>query len=583
MNALKSIKIKNVKGKNEFDLTLENLHPNMINLLVAPNGFGKSTIVQTFNSLKPKSLALKNDDLYQGNPANKPELEVKFIGDNANTYIANNVKNDLSSEYDIKVINSLVVAKSSYSTAGANLKIEPIIIYKRIPDKVDVGYNASDIMNSISCEKRILKNISSFFNSIENLNVILNIKDALLNCSNQVHSIKAINDFLSKIPTVGTSNAIKDAITADSVKLLISKKCINIVYTAISDCSYFSTFNKTDIALSMIQIIKWYKINYSKAHNFLKNLIEYEKYKINKENINERLKCFNTTGREIKARKEGTKLIVKFVDANKMSNGERDVLVFLTELFCYSIGMKKNKGILLVDEVFDYLDGSNLVAAQYFLAKFIEEQRKNGNLIYPLIFTHLDPNVFRNYYFKKMKTHYLLDNSCDAKGSDIVKVIQKRKSGDDNDFASRYLLHYNPENINISDEIRKICGATFPSTTFGFKNFAYKEVIDKYLSGLPYNPILVLVGIRIKVEEIVYNQLPENKKKEFIEIHKTNSKLNLASQYTDVSEVFYILQPVYNDSLHLNDDQGDDAKIKSCSLKLYNIPIKNIIKIIFNF
>ena len=116
-----------------------------------------------------------------------------------------------------------------------------------------------------------------------------------------------------------------------------------------------------------------------------------------------------------------------------------------------------------------------------------------------------------------------------------------------------------------------------------FKDFAYKEVIDKYLSGLPYNPILVLVGIRIKVEEIVYNQLPENKKKEFIEIHKTNSKLNFASQYTDVSEVFYILQPVYNDSLHLNDDQGDDAKIKSCSLKLYNIPIKNIIKIIFNF
>lgn len=80
----------------------------------------------------------------------------------------------------------------------------------------------------------------------------------------------------------------------------------------------------------------------------------------------------------------------------------------------------------------------------------------------------------------------------------------------------------------------------------------------------------------------IFSNIPENKKKEFIEIHKTNSKLNFASQYTDVSEVFYILQPVYNDSLHLNDDQGDDAKIKSCSLKLYNIPIKNIIKIIFN-
>ena len=262
----------------------------------------------------------------------------------------------------------------------------------------------------------------------------------------------------------------------------------------------------------------------------------------------------------------------------------------------YACSTNNHRGIcacsnnLKIDK--DWLEETviNIIEQNYLIKEKINkkidqlyDELKNRNSIYPLIFTHLDPNVFRNYYFKKMKTHYLLDTSCYAKGSDIVKVIQNRKGGDDNDFASRYLLHYNPENINISDEIRKICSATFPLTTCGFKDVAYKEVIYKYLSGLPYNPILVLVGIRIKVEEIIYNQLPENKKNEFIEIHKTNSKLNFASQYTDVSEVFYILQPVYNDSLHLNDDQGDDAKIKSCSLKLYNIPIKNIIKIIFNF
>ena len=580
MNAIKSIKIKNVKGKDKLSLSFNKLHPNMVNLLVAPNGFGKSTIVQTFNSLKPRSLSLNNDDFYQSNQSNSPELEVEFTGNNHDILIANNRKNDLYSEYDIKVINNAVVAKSAYSTAGADLKIEPIIIYDKIPEKIDTGYNFTTITNNIACNKRIFKNISSFFKNIENLKTLFTIKDSLLKCSTQVRTTNAINKFLNTIPNVGNANVIKNAITIDEIEMLISNNHISCIYSTISNCEYFSNYTNVDIVLSMIQIIKWYEINHELSNDFLKNQISYEEYKINKIVLNERLTIFNTTGREIAAKKDGQKLVVKFVNANKMSNGERDVLVFLTELFRYGINFKKEKGILLIDEIFDYLDGSNLIVAQYFLSKFIEEQRKKENLIYPLIFTHLDPDMFKNYYFKKMKIHYLLDNSQNALQSDIVKVIQSRDIRDD--YTSKYLLHFHPDNIEVPEEISNITSTTFPTTSHDFKLYAYNEVTEKYLSDLSYNPVLVLVGIRLKVEDYVYNLLQtEEQKNKFIEEHSTIKKFEYASQFVNVPELLYILQPIYNDTLHLNGSDRDKEKIKSSSLKLYNIPIKNVIKKIF--
>ena len=56
MNAIKSIKIKNVKGKDKLSLLFNKLHPNMVNLLVAPNGFGKSSITIAFDSISATRL-----------------------------------------------------------------------------------------------------------------------------------------------------------------------------------------------------------------------------------------------------------------------------------------------------------------------------------------------------------------------------------------------------------------------------------------------------------------------------------------------------------------------------------------------
>lgn len=549
MNCIKRITIKNIKGKDELSLNFNDLHANKINILVAPNGFGKSTIVKAFDSLKPRSLSLNNDDYYENNSSNLPELEVEFIGDNSGIYCADCSKNELNSDYDIKVINNAVVAKSSYNTAGAHLRIEPITIYNRIPEETETNYSFANIKRLINCESKILKSISSFFDNLDNLILLLSINEHLYKCVSQVGIKRRIERFLSAIPTEGSANVIKGNINDEAIEQLISNSNIAIIFETISNCEFFSEYNKVDLALSMIQIIKWYEINIENDRSFLKKLISYKEYKANKKLLNDYLKIFNTTGRDIKAAKNGEKLVVRFADANKMSNGERDVLVFLTEIFCYSIGIKKDKGILLIDEIFDYLDGSNLIVAQYFLAKFLENQRKKGNLIYPLIFTHLDPNVFKNYYFKKMKVHYLLDATQNSQISDIVKVIENRKASDNNDFASKYLLHFHPDNKSIPDDIKALVSDTFPTMTVDFKDEVYLEVTNKYLTGHQYNPIMVLTGVRVKIEEYVYNKLDDEYKEEFIEIHGVKKKFEFASNYLEIPELLYILQPIYRKPL----------------------------------
>ena len=69
--------------------------------------------------------------------------------------------------------------------------------------------------------------------------------------------------------------------------------------------------------------------------------------------------------------------------------------------------LTKPSNILIIDEVFDYLDDANLVAVQYYITKFIDEMKQEGKKIYPLILTHLDPSYFRTFAFKDLKIYYL--------------------------------------------------------------------------------------------------------------------------------------------------------------------------------
>ena len=76
---IKKIKITNIKGigidtkngKIEFDLPA-----NKPLLLVAPNGFGKSSFSTAFKSLNPTKIVLEDDHYYQGVDTNRPEKKM---------------------------------------------------------------------------------------------------------------------------------------------------------------------------------------------------------------------------------------------------------------------------------------------------------------------------------------------------------------------------------------------------------------------------------------------------------------------------------------------------------------------------
>jgi ABC-type cobalamin/Fe3+-siderophores transport system ATPase subunit len=54
---------------------------NKFHVLVAPNGFGKSSLAAAFRSLKPRSLKLSRDDFHARSEVLVPELELVISED----------------------------------------------------------------------------------------------------------------------------------------------------------------------------------------------------------------------------------------------------------------------------------------------------------------------------------------------------------------------------------------------------------------------------------------------------------------------------------------------------------------------
>lgn len=52
MNIIKRIKIENIKGKDNWKLTFDDFNANQPNIIVAPNGYGKSTLAVAFAAVE---------------------------------------------------------------------------------------------------------------------------------------------------------------------------------------------------------------------------------------------------------------------------------------------------------------------------------------------------------------------------------------------------------------------------------------------------------------------------------------------------------------------------------------------------
>ena len=266
------------------------------------------------------------------------------------------------------------------------------------------------------------------------------------------------------------------------------------------------------------------------------------------------------------------RLVFKFPSANRISNGQRDILTFIAKLAKAKIELNKQNNLLIIDEIFDYLDDANLISFQYYITKFIEEYKKNDKNLYCILLTHLDPEYINNSCFgqHKLQIRYLMNTGTTRRS--IVKDLIKKRANDTNknEEISKYLINFYNEEIKIEGHNNK-----------QFYKKMYKEVYDKYLNEENYDSLKICLAVRIKIEEIIYNKLNSQElKDEFIKTHKTKEKLNFAvDNGIEVPEIYFLLGIIYNDNLHWRENRDLETPLRT---KLSNLVIKNMIKTIFN-
>lgn len=595
MNLLRKIKIENVKGKDVFEVTFADLTANQPNIIVAPNGYGKSTIAVAFAAAANGKMKLKDSDIYQRNPNNHPKLEVELCGDISGTYVSSDTEGNISRNMTICTINSPLYAKSTTRGFGRNvaatadLRVEQVIVYSQIPESCSLNYSYRAVSSSYGTKRKLFVNLSEILTDCSNINLLLEIKDCLKKCCTQQRIQSKFMIFLNGCSENGTAESIKNQISQDEVNALRENSNICVLLECISsmDCKP-EGWRDVDAVFTAIQLCDLFKPYFNAGENdILKKIYASLSYRQTKALVAERLNLFNTTGRSLQPHEDHGKLVINFDRAPSMSNGERDVLSFIANLTKFEVQFKKQVGILIIDEVFDYLDGSNMLAVQYYLSQLIDRCKSLGKVLFPIIFTHLDPEVFANYYFNKKKIHYISSFATMDIRSPIVKLLRLREdrtlSDTDKDEIEQYYIHYINRVHFLSDPVAEQISMDFHDSNMDFRQKMYNEIKNEYLLEHPYNPIMVVAGIRIRIEELVYEKLAPANQAEFIHQHKVINKLHFAEKHgIDVPELYYLLQPMYNDSLHLGGDNNAVVrKMSSCYLKTNNLHIRRMVQMLF--
>ncbi len=576
---LKSIEIKNVKGidNKRFDL---DILPNRPSILVAPNGFGKSSLTCAFNSMNNARIVLKDENFYKGDVNNHPEINIRYQKQD-NTIIdlsATENSNTIKNEFDYFVIKSPIKAKGSASFYGgaptAKIIIESIVLVDNIPPIFRFNnYTIMELKQKFGINGKILPNPNIVFN---NKLLVEKISENYLSFdrANGVLVTNRIQDLIDEINALNlTKVQIIQWIEEEKIEELRAINHLNSIAELIQGFDLGEDLESHSFLLAL-QII-WI---YHKDINLFKQACSYSNYKMLKDEFDSNLSHFDTTWKNIKTAQRGQQLIIEFPKASEISNGQRDILTFMAMLFKAKRKLRKNASILIIDEVFDYLDEANLLAAQYYVTKFIKDYKNQEKRIYPLILTHLNPLYFKNYAFKKQKTYYL-DKTPMIVNQSMRKLVENRDTVEIKDTVSSKLFHFNPESPNKRMEFRNLGIRELWGIDNNFYLYIYQEV-QNYLNNNNYDPFAVCCGIRVKIEEITYNKIEDDGNKIlFIQKKMTRPKLEFAESIGIRSpEVYYLLGIVYNDGMHWKNNTDNISPIVS---KLENLTIKKIISEIF--
>ena len=305
-------------------------------------------------------------------------------------------------------------------------------------------------------------------------------------------------------------------------------------------------------------------------------------YKINEDSTRKLFDALKKTWKDIKPHRDHGKLILRIGDAQRISNGERDILILLGMLQKAKNYFTKRDNILVIDEVFDYLDDANLVAAQHYVNMFIKVLKDEGKNIYPIILSHINPTYFRTFAFRDMKVYYLNPLQYPNASDNMIKVVRKRdelerQDKDKADLISKYMLHYHPD---YSRSMEDVIGMNDPNWNDipTFKAYCLRQT-EEYLKGKRYDSLAVCVALREMIEKFCYQKLKtQEQKTHFLDVaFGTENKINyIETLGYPLPETFSLLGLIYNDPLHTNNNNKIDLR-QTLYSRLENNTIKGMI------
>ncbi len=568
------IAITNVKGieNSVFDVQLI---PNKPTLVVAPNGFGKSSITAAFGSLRSKRMELDKDECHKGDEELNPSLKISYTMQDGSRVEkeADHTKNELAAAFGVHVINSQLVSKAKkLRIAGASIvtsaiEVTPVVLIKNIPAKAKFSYSYATAKGNFGKNGKVLPNISNLLTDNSTMAKVWNQVDFAKQGQVGVKkAIKAVQDEINA--GTGNSEQILASVEDETIQAVSAIEFVGGILAAFAE-SGINHASQIEAILAALQIGD---IHASDKASF-KKAGERANYVIEKAAYVEDFTALKGTWRNIQPKETGDGLVIAFPKANQISNGERDIICFVAQLKKAKLQLKKNKAIILViDEIFDYLDDANLVACQYYLTQMILELKSEGRQIFPLIMTHLNPGFFRNFTFSDQKVCYL--NKIAVADKTLESIISKRDDPAISDAISKHFLHFHSDDMDLSNEFQALGLPAGLATASQFSVHCANH-LQRYVEGKSFDPLAVCSGVRRQVEQLSFDLIAEKFQGEFLSTHKTINKLQFAqSTGITVPEVHFLLAVIYNDAMHVRPNQDNFSGLGA---KLANLTIKHMI------
>ena len=369
-------------------------------------------------------------------------------------YTADSTKNEISPVLSCWVIKSGIDSEATlqnmgkFATATSYIDITDIEIGK-VVKLVSTGYSINAIKRNFGKNKKILQNLGVEMESpkfLHRLKFIYTQLDTFLSANsrralieNVLQKINNLRGNEQEVLAAIDENWLSEIETEPRYQSIVQQ--LALLYPNDSPCNLFLRF---------FQLIYHWKDNKVK----IKSAIAYWDYIDFKNHIDREFNLLYTTLKNIHTEEVKDKLVVRFPHADEISNGQRDLLTFVVNIIKFKAKIRpEHKYLLLIDEVFDYLDDANLIAAQYYLTDFLNLSNNN---LYLCILSHLNPYTFRSYVFseKRINPQYLRATVPTATRKMLAFIAfretmnQEGKRGDANKLQlyhnlSHDLFHYN--------------------------------------------------------------------------------------------------------------------------------------------